>query len=108
MFTACHDDPVVNVTDAMLYGKWMVDGTTEYWRYDDDHTGVTWDVSEISEEASNLKFEWELHDAELLHVFAGEMGNQGVSKAYRITQIGVNTMSWEDDYGVQSSLHRVK
>jgi hypothetical protein len=99
-FGGCSDDPVLVFDPSELMGKWVVEGQQEYWRFRTDGTGVTWDESEdISEEESNLKFEWSLDKDELTCVFRGENENQAVPKVYRIREISSYAMKWEDIYG---------
>ncbi len=103
-----HEDTHLNVNPAMVQGKWIKNATQEYWRYNADETGVTWDESEdISEEESNLTFEWTLNGDVLTHVFRGEQGNQAVPKVYTITEIDASTMKWKDDYGMTYQLNKV-
>ena len=97
---SCTDDPVLDVNPDDLTGRWVVEGTQEYWRFRNDGTGVTWDESEdIYENESNLRFEWTLDRDELTCVFRGDNKNQAVPKVYRIREITISSMKWEDIYG---------
>lgn len=99
-FGGCTNDIVLDVNPSDLTGKWVVENTQEYWRFRSGGTGVTWDESEdIYEDESNLKFEWSLDRDELTCVFRGENENQAVPKVYRIREISVSSMKWEDIYG---------
>ena len=72
-------------------------------------TGVTWDESEdITEEESNLKFEWTLSRDELTCVFRGAQGNQAVPKLYVIRSISSTQMTWEDYYGIEYTFRKVQ
>ena len=96
----CVKDVFLNVNPDDLTGRWVVEGTQEYWRFRSDGTGVTWDESEdISENESNLKFEWTLDEDELTCVFRGENENQAVPKVYYIRNLTSESMEWEDIYG---------
>ncbi|MBR4230409.1 MAG: hypothetical protein IKR83_06825 [Bacteroidales bacterium] len=108
-FTACGDKTIpLNVNADQLYGCWVKNGSQEYWRYLDDGTGVTWDeADDITEEESNLRFEWTVAGDVLTHVFHGEQGNQSVPKVYTIKGISPSAMSWEDDYGQSYTLIKV-
>lgn len=94
----------LTVEPDQLIGKWLRTDSQEdqeYWRYRNDYTGVTWNEAEdISEEESNLTFEWTLAGDRLTHVFRGEQGNQAVPKVYTITAISETTMQWRDDYSI--------
>lgn len=97
----------LNVPDSSVQGLWVKSGTQEYWRYNSDHTGVTWDESDdISESESNLRYTWEIRGGdELMMVSSGEMGNQFVPKTYTITEINSTTMKWES-YGMEYTLKK--
>ncbi len=99
----------INVSEGQVVGVWVKNNTREYWRFDSDNTGVTWDESEdISESESNLRFTWEIaNEDELRMVSSGEMGNQFVPKNYTVTEISSTTMKWEDLYGLTSTLNKV-
>jgi len=97
----------IHVDEGQLYGKWR-EGTTQiYWRYVSDGTGVTWDEGEdISEEESNLTYNWTVNGDVLTHVFPGAQDNQAVPKVYTITAIDASRMEWKDDYGMTKTLSR--
>ncbi len=99
----CHETEThITVEPEQLVGRWLLDGSQEYWRYRDDYTGVTWDESEgKTEETSNLTFEWTINGDRLMHVFRGEQGNQAVPKVYTVKAINSTTMRWEDDYKME-------
>ena len=97
-----HEETHINVDPAMLTGKWQQDGSQVFWRYVADGTGVTWDESEdITEEESNLTFEWTINGDRLTHVFRGEQGNQAVPKVYTVKEISSSAMRWMDDYKME-------
>lgn len=106
---SCHEEEVhIVVNPDQLVGCWVKNGTQEYWRYLSDSTGVTWDEAEdVSEEESNLRFEWSVSGDVLTHIFHGEQGNQAVPKVYTVKGISPSSMSWEDDYGQQYTLIKV-
>lgn len=104
---SCEDDFFLDVNPDDLTGRWVVEGTQEYWRFRSDGSGVTWDESEdISEWESNLKFEWTLEGDELTCVFRGENENQAVPKVYRIREISSESMKWEDWFGRTTKLEK--
>ena len=108
--TACHDERThITVNETDLHGKWQKTETQEYWRYNADGTGVTWDEAEdVSEEESNLTYFWTVNGDVLTHVFTGAMENQAVPKVYTVTAISSTAMSWEDDYGMSYSFTKVE
>lgn len=98
----------ITVDEEQLYGKWQEGSTQVFWRYNADNSGVTWDEGEdISEEESNLTYQWTVRGDVLTHVFSGAQGNQAVPKVYTITSIDENQMEWKDDYGMTKSLTKV-
>ena len=110
LFASCslfENDNHITVSENQLYGCWVKTGTQEYWRYNENGTGVTWDESEdVSEEESNLTFTWSVREDELTHIFSGSMDNQYVPKIYTIKAISSSSMSWEDDYGITYKLNK--
>lgn len=111
MFASCSlfgDDTHITVEPEQLHGKWVKNASQEYWRYNSDGTGVTWDESEdVTEEESNLTYEWSINGDRLTHVFYGQQGNQAVPKVYTVTEIDGGTMKWKDDYGMSYQLNKV-
>lgn len=107
---SCADDTThITVSEEDLHGKWLKTATQEYWRYNADGTGVTWDESEdIAEEESNLTYFWTIKGDVLTHVFTGEMENQAVPKVYTVTSISSSDMTWKDDYGMSFSFTKVE
>lgn len=105
MLSACTG----GVDESQLYGLWVKSNSQEYWRYRTDGGGVTWDASEdITEEESNLTYQWTLNGDRLTHVFSGAQGNQAVPKVYTITAISTSAMMWKDDYGMEYSLTKLE
>ena len=52
--------------EALLIGKWKpVSGTSLYFRYDSDGTGVTWNPDVDQREEEGQKFKWKLTQSEL-------------------------------------------
>lgn len=107
LMTSCKKENPVTIDASLLPGKWLHEGTEEYWRYYANGNGVTWDESEdISEEESNLTFQWTLSGDVLTHVFTGSSGNQAVPKVFYVNYINGSIMQWTDDYG--STIHLIR
>ena len=98
----------INVSESQVVGLWVKSGTEEYWRYNSDNTGVTWDEGEdISESESNMRFTWSIeNEDELRMVSSGEMGNQFVPKSYTVIEVSPTTMKWEDMFGLTYTLNK--
>ena len=63
LLTCCKEDPVFD--ENLLLGRW--DEGTEYYRYDEGHTGATWNPGEDVEEEEALPFTWSLSEDRLIH-----------------------------------------
>ena len=109
-FGACFDkDDAVDVEPDQLWGLWVKGNSQEYWRYRSDNTGVTWDeADDVSEDESNLTYEWSVEKGIITHVFRGEQGNQQVPKTYTIVAWSDNQMKWRDVYGFTTTLNKVE
>ena len=89
----------ITVDETKLVGIWYaMDNTQEYWRFDSEHKGETWDESEDVQEGEGTKFNWEVKDNQLRMDFYGEMG-QHVYYDYTITVQNDSTFTWRDLYG---------
>lgn len=108
--TSCGEkDNHITVSDDQVIGLWLRSGSQEYWRYNADHTGASWDASEdISDVETNMSLTWSLDGDQLMHVFTGAMNNQAVPKTYTISSISSSTMVWYDNYyNTHITLNRV-
>ena len=97
--TGCKKDksePTVNVSDSDVIGFWQKNGTAEYWRYRDDHTGCKYNTDEgFSEEFPSYSFSWRLSGSQLWH----DVDEQGVTihRVYTIKEISSTTMVREEE-----------
>lgn len=89
-----------------IIGKWV--SGTEYWRYDDDGNGVTWDTKDDVTEEEGQPFTWSFDEntSRLTQIHIMEMGGR-VPKYYTITALDDSRMSYKDNYGNISSFTRV-
>ena len=89
----------VEVNDSLLIGKWQKEtNMQEYWRYDADSTGGTWDESEDVQEGEGIKFNWSTEEDQLRLDFYGEMG-QHVYYDYTVGTQTEPRLEWKDIYG---------
>lgn len=103
-FSACV--PIEDVFDeTLLIGKWV--SGTEYYRYDEDNTGVSWDTSEDVTEDEAQGFTWTLVNSELTHIHILENGAGGVPKIYTVTELTATTLKYKDDFGKVFTFTRV-
>lgn len=93
------DDVSVPVNESALEGTWhSSDVPQEYWRFDANHTGETWDESEDVQEGEGTRFNWSTQDDQLRLDLYGEMG-QHVYYDYTIENQTQNAFTWKDMYG---------
>jgi len=104
-FSSCKDDPTFD--GSLLVGKWV--SGSEFYRYDSDYTGVTWDTADDVHEDEAQKFTWEFDEktSALTHVHQMEMGAV-VPKSYTVTALDANTLKYKDKYDQVFSYSRVK
>ena len=89
----------VEVNDSLLIGKWQKEtNMQEYWRYDADSTGETWDESEDVQEGEGIKFNWSTEEDQVRLDFYGEMG-QHVYYDYTVVTQTESRLEWKDIYG---------
>lgn len=99
LFTSCDDDLEVTIDENLLVGYWQaVDTPTEYWRFDAQHEGETWDLSEDVQEGEGTRFNWNSSLTKLHIDLYGEMG-QHVFYDYTFTAQSHNEFTWKDTYG---------
>ncbi len=102
VFTSCQpNDPTFDQT--LLVGKWV--SGTEYWRYDSDGTGATWDTKDNVTEADITvpNFKWTLNNADLIQLHLVEVtGQYSLNKSYTVTVLTSTTLSYKDDFSAHS------
>ena len=79
----------------LLVGKWA--RGTEYYRYDADHNGATWDTADDVQESEAQPFTWELEGDQLTLIHRMEMGGV-VPKVYTVTDLTASTLTYRDNY----------
>lgn len=98
----CTEKPELVINEADLVGKWQAtDRTTEFWRYNADGTGVTWDEADDVHEDDTvgvLHFSWTTVQSHLELDYAGEMG-QHAYENYTVTRQTQDSLVWKDLYG---------
>ena len=107
-FSACEKVPAVKLTvdETMLVGKWSAqDNPQEFWRFDSDHAGETWDQSEDVQEGEGIHYNWSVTGDQLQIDNYGEMG-QHVYKDYTVTYQTRDSLVWKDLYGNSRSFTR--
>ena len=81
----------------LIVGKWVAG--QEFWRYDADGTGATWDEADDVHEDEAQPFKWEF-DGEsnrLTQIHQMEMGGV-IPKSYTLVDLSDNTLSYKDRF----------
>ena len=102
LFGGCHKKKTV-FESHFLYGKWVCG--TEYYRFDANGNGATWDTSDDVDETEAQQFTWSF-DSEsnrLTIVHQMEMGGN-IPKSYTVTMLNELFLRIKDRYG-QSTLY---
>ena len=102
--SACRDKQSFDID--LIVGKWVAG--TEYWRYDDNGTGVTWDKADDVNEDEAQPFKWEF-DSEtnhLTHIHQMEMGG-AIPKSYTLKTLNENVLAYTDKYDSTYTFNRV-
>ncbi|MBO4307036.1 MAG: hypothetical protein J5848_01850 [Bacteroidales bacterium] len=103
---ACnHDDPTFD--PALLIGKWV--SGTEYYRYDADGTGATWDTSDDVSEEEAQPYTWQFNEEtnRLTVLHQMEMGGV-IPKSYTVTNLTENLLQYKDQYNQSFTYNRVR
>ena len=93
------------VTDydvSLLYGKWA--NGTEYYLFNSDGTGATWDTSEGGTEEEPQRFTWSFKDAKL--TFIMETGGS-LPKTYTVTKLTSTTLQYKGSADIKFSFTKV-
>lgn len=106
IMTSCKEEP--RFDGSLIVGKWV--SGTEYWRYDTDNTGVTWDEKDDVHEEEGQLFKWDFdsENDQLTHIHWMEMtGDWTIPKVYTVTALDNNKLSYTDKYGQEYIFTRV-
>ena len=105
---SCKKDPPEPDFDVnKLKGRWV--NGSEFWRYDADGTGVTWDTADNVYEEEAQAFKWEFDDESntLTQIHWMEMtGDWTIPRVYTVTELNDNKLSYFDVFGTTYSFIR--
>lgn len=109
LFASCEKskEEELRVSDVQLMATWQLFGSEEYWRFDADHHGETWDTSDDVQEGEGTRFTWSVSGRTLSILLQGEMG-QVVPYDYKVTSINDARLTWVDAYGNDRTFTKVK
>ncbi len=99
------EDPIVTFNAPDMVGKWV--RGTEFYRYDSNHSGVTWDTADDVSEQEGQPFTWTLDGDQLTLVHQMEMGGV-VPKVYTVTVLSSSTLTYRDNYNQTFTYSRVR
>ncbi len=113
VFGACVDP--VTFDPNLLIGKWSRPSpfaTTEnpgdeFFRYDTNGTGATWDTADDVTEEEAQTFTWEVTGSQLTQVHTIEMGGT-VTKIYTLTELTTQRLTYKDEFGSSFTYTKVQ
>ena len=107
LMTSCHEKEHFDI--ELIIGKWVAG--TEYWRYDNDGTGATWDKADDVNEDEAQAFKWEF-DPESNHltlIHWMEMSQEWtIPQMFTLKVLDDNTLSYKDRYDSTYTFTRVR
>ncbi len=89
----------------LMIGLWQ--DSTVYYRYNDDFTGVTWDVADDVYEEEGVKFTWEIKGPLIIHYYKMEIGGM-VPKIHTISVLDLERLFYSDEYGVEYDFVKIE
>lgn len=89
----------------LMIGLWQ--DSTVYYRYNDDFTGVTWDVADDVYENEGVSFTWEISGSLIIHFYKMEIGGV-VPKMHTISVLDLQHLSYHDEYGVEYDFVKIE
>lgn len=96
----------LKVDPDMIIGLWR--SGSMYYRYNEDGTGRTWDAAEDINESEASLFNWTVEKNLFTHLHQMEIGGVIIPKQYRITQLNLQTLAYEDEFGTAFVFEKVE
>ncbi|MDX9749045.1 MAG: hypothetical protein RBT57_11140 [Paludibacter sp.] len=108
VLTSCVPEELI-FDEGLLIGKWQSQqgDKTEFYRYDADYKGVTWDTADDVTEAEGQAFEWTLVKDDLTHYHIMTMGGNKVPKFYKVTELTATSLKYKDDFDTEFVFKKV-
>jgi hypothetical protein len=91
--------------ENLLIGLWKEDEL--YYRYNDDGTAVTWDLSDDVMEDEGSELDWTLEEDVFTHYYKMIIGGV-VPKTYTMKVLELDSMVYEDEFGVSHRFGKVE
>ena len=89
----------------LLIGVWKEE--ENYYRYNEDGTGVTWDLADDVEEDEGTELTWTLEGDVFTHYYKMEIGGI-IPKTFNMKVLELDTMKYADDFGVSHTFTKVE
>ncbi|MDD4609607.1 MAG: lipocalin family protein [Bacteroidaceae bacterium] len=104
--TSCESDDTLSESfdSALLIGKWQ--RSTEFYLYNSNGGGKTWDTADDVSEDEAQSFTWTLVKSELTHIHIMQMGGN-IPKVYTVIELTATTLKYRDDYNKTFSFTKV-
>jgi len=103
LFVSCMPENKEYSPDQLV-GKWVKE--TEYYRFDSDMNGATWDTADDVSEEEAQPFEWMIEEDQLTVIHKMEMGGV-VPKTYTIEDLTADKLTLTDNYAQKLTYSRV-
>lgn len=89
-----------------LFGLWEENDV--FYRYNEDGSAVTWDVSDDVSEEEGTELDWEIKRDQFIHYYKMEMGKGVIPKQYTMKILEIDSLVYEDDFGVRHAFSKVE
>ena len=96
----------IKVDPDLLIGLWR--SGSMYYRYNEDGTGRTWDAAEDIKEEEASHFTWTVDKTVFTHLHQMEISSAIIPKQYQITKLNLQTLAYEDEFGMTFVFKKVE
>lgn len=96
----------LKVDPDLIIGLWH--SGSMYYRYNADGTGLTWDAAEDIKEEEASHFTWTVDKTLFTHLHKMEISDAIIPKQYHITKLTLQTLAYEDEFGVTAVYEKVE
>ena len=107
------DEVTIEQFKKDIVGRWLMDGTQEYWRFDAQGNGSVaygenWDVAEDVHEGEGNEFQWSIDSNGLMVIYkiGNDYNDPEPDAPYTIKSITASKMVWVTSGGEQQTLVR--
>lgn len=107
------DDTQIDQYKKDIVGKWRLDNTQEYWRFDAQGNGAVaygenWDKAEDVNEGEGNNFQWSIssNGLKVIYAIGGQYNDPEPDAPYTIKSITSSKMTWVTSSNVQQTLTR--